>query len=277
MVGAPLADETLSPQTPAGMLAGKVVIVAGAGPGLGRQVAIRASAAGASVMLAARSQPALDELTGEITASGGRVASRRADVTDESECAALVNATLAAFGHVDCLVYNAFAAGPMDEPIERADMSVWRQAFEVNVFGALHMVRAVTPAMRAAGGGSIVLVNSQIVRRVRAGRGAYAASKAALLSVGQVLARELGGDRIRVNSVVPGAMDGAPLRAFFERAASERGIPVDDVRRSRLDPLALPEIPTDAECAGAVLFLASDLAVAMTGQSIDVNGGETLI
>jgi NAD(P)-dependent dehydrogenase (short-subunit alcohol dehydrogenase family) len=119
------------------------------------------------------------------------------------------------------------------------------------------------------------MVNSQIVRRALPGRGAYATSKAALLTAAQVLARELGPYGIRVNSVVPGAMWGPPLRDHFERLADRAGTSVDEQYQRRSAPLALSRIPTDAECAGAVVFLASELSSAMTGQTVDVNGGET--
>jgi NAD(P)-dependent dehydrogenase (short-subunit alcohol dehydrogenase family) len=172
------------------------------------------------------------------------------------------------------VVANAFAVGPLDEPIEQADLDGWNGVFAVTVAGSLKMARASLGALRRRGGGSIVFVGSQIVRRVRPGRAAYAASKAALLSAAQVLAREVGADGIRVNTVLPGAMDGPPLRAAFERRAAAAGTTPEAEYQSRAAPIAMGRIPTDAECAGPVLFLASDLSRAMTGQSVDVNGGE---
>jgi len=120
-----------------------------------------------------------------------------------------------------------------------------------------------------------VFVGSQIVRRVFAGRGPYASSKAALLTASHVLARELGPYDIRVNTVVPGRMWGPSLQSGIGRLAASRGLTVEEQKQKMLDDVSLPRLATDEECARAVLFLLSDMAAAMTGQSIDVNAGET--
>ena len=163
----------------------------------------------------------------------------------------------------------------MHDTVEDADLEAWRPAFEVNLFGSLRMAQAAIPVMRDQGAGSIVFVGSQIVRRVLAGRGPYASSKAALLAAAQVLAREVGPYGIRVNTVVPGRMWGPNFQRFHEDRAEARGVTLDEELQPVRELLALRTIPTDAEVAGAVLFLASDLSVAMTGQTVDVNGGET--
>jgi NAD(P)-dependent dehydrogenase (short-subunit alcohol dehydrogenase family) len=257
------------------LLQGKVVAVSGIGPGLGRQIALAAAAAGAAVVLGARTASYLDELASELEAKGGAVAAVTCDVTDTAACDHFVDVAMQRFGGLDCLVNNAFLHGPMDQPLESADLAEWRVVYDVNVFGTLQMVKAAIPPLKASGAGSVVMVNSQIVRRALPGRGAYATSKAALLTAAQVLARELGPFGIRVNSVVPGAMWGPPLRDHFERLAAQADTSVDEQYQRRSAPLALSRIPTDAECAGAVVFLASELSSAMTGQTVDVNGGET--
>jgi NAD(P)-dependent dehydrogenase (short-subunit alcohol dehydrogenase family) len=258
-----------------GLLAGKVLVVSGVGPGLGAQVALAAANEGAAVVMGARNASLIETLAADITSGGGRAAWATCDVTQEEQCAALVAIACERFGGVDCVVNNAYMSGPLDIPIEHADFDVWRQVFDVNLYGSLQMVRATLPALRRRGGGSIIFVGSQIVRRVFAGRGPYAASKAALLTAAQVLAREVGADNIRVNSVLPGRMWGPPLEAYYRRQAEADGVSTDEAIAAASDMIALGRIPTDEECAGAVLFLASDLAVAMTGQTVDVNGGET--
>jgi len=115
----------------------------------------------------------------------------------------------------------------------------------------------------------------EIVRRVLPGRGSYAAGKAALLAAAQVLAREVGEDGIRVNTIVPGRMWGPNLQRWYETRAAERGVTVEEELAPVRELIALGDIPSDADVAGAVLFLASDLSIAMTGQTVDVNGGET--
>ena len=120
---------------------------------------------------------------------------------------------------------------------------------------------------------SIVDIGSQIVRRVRAGRGPV--SKAALLTASHVLARELGPDNIRVNTVVPGRMFAAPLSRYLQQLADERGTSFEDQVAVMVNDVSLNHLATDEECARAVVFLCSDLSAAMTGQAVDTNAGET--
>ena len=258
------------------LLDGKVMVVSGVGPGLGAQVARDATAAGAGVMLAARSAGYLEELAAELAAAGARVGYRTCDVTVDAECRALVAAAEEELGGVDGVVCNAFAQGrAYGVPVEDADIDDWKAAFDVNLFGSLRMVKATIPALRRRGGGSVVFVGSQIVRRVFAGRGPYASSKAALLSAAHVLARELGPYDIRVNTVVPGRMWGPGLRRYIERLAAERGTSFERERQRMVDDVSLPRLSTDEESARVVVFLASELAAGMTGLSVDVNAGET--
>lgn len=258
-----------------GLLVGKVMVVSGVGPGLGRRIAENAGAAGAAVMLGARSVDYLNDLTSQLKQQGIAVACRRCDVIAAPDCAGLVAAAVDEFGAVDSVVGNAFATGPFGVTLEASDLDDWKQAFEVNLFGSLRLVQAAIPALRRRGGGSVVFVGSQIVRRVFAGRGAYASSKAALLTAAQVLARELGPDDIRVNTVVPGRMWGPSLQRAMGGLAEQRGMTIDEQHQRMLDDVSLPRLATDEECARAVVFLASDLSAAITGQSLDVNAGET--
>jgi NAD(P)-dependent dehydrogenase (short-subunit alcohol dehydrogenase family) len=258
------------------LLDGQVLLLSGAGPGLGAQVARDAAAAGARIMLTARSESYLQELVAELTAAGADVRYQACDVTVEADCRSAVAATDAEFGGVDCVVCNAFAQGrAYGLTLEEANVDDWREAFDVNLFGSLRVVQAAIPSLRRRGGGSVIFVGSQIVRRVFAGRGPYAASKAALLSAAQVLARELGPYQIRVNTVVPGRMWGPSLRRYLERLAIERGTSFEQQLDRMVGDVSLPRLSTDEESARVVVFLASQLAAGMTGQSVDVNAGET--
>ena len=127
--------------------------------------------------------------------------------------------------------------------------------------------------MREQGGGSIVMVNSMIVRVPQPRMGVYAASKGALLAATQALAQEVGVHGIRVNSVVPGYIWGPSLEAWFAQQAQQRGVDPQVVYDEVAAQTALRHLPTSAEIADAVVFFASDLARAVTGQSLDVNGG----
>jgi NAD(P)-dependent dehydrogenase (short-subunit alcohol dehydrogenase family) len=267
---------TALPPWPQPLLNGTVLVLTGAGPGLGAQIARDACTAGAKVVLAARTEAFLKGLADELTAAGADVMYKSCDVTVSAECHDLIAAAEERFGGVDCLVCNAFASGrAYGLPLEDADVDDWRDAFDVNVFGALRAVKAAIPSLKNRGGGSVVFIGSQIVRRVFAGRGPYAASKAALLTSAQVLARELGPYGIRVNTVVPGRMWGPSLKSYIVRLAQERGTSFEAELDRMVGDVALPRLSTDEESARVVVFLASALAAGMTGQSLDVNAGET--
>jgi NAD(P)-dependent dehydrogenase (short-subunit alcohol dehydrogenase family) len=267
---------TLSRSWSEPLLAGTVIVLTGTGPGLGAQIARDATAAGARVVLSARTESYLEELAGELGGTGSDVAYQVCDVTADSDCRDLMALAENRFGGVDCVVCNAFAQGSAyGFTLEEADVDGWREAFDVNLFGSLRAVKAAIPCLKRRGGGSVVFVGSQIMRRVFAGRGPYAASKAALLTSAQVLARELGPYGIRVNTVVPGRMWGPSLKSYLERLAGERGTSFDRELDRMVGDVALPRLTTDEETARVVVFLASALAAGMTGQSVDVNAGET--
>jgi NAD(P)-dependent dehydrogenase (short-subunit alcohol dehydrogenase family) len=255
-----------------GDLDGKVVIVSGIGPGLGRSIALACAGAGAAVVVAARTAARVDELTAELHGIGAEAAGVVADITDERDREAIVEATLRAFGRIDGLVNNAFVMGPM-EPSAAIAPADWRAVFEVNVIGTVALSTACAPHLAASGGGSIVMINSQAARRAAARRGPYAASKAALLVAAQVLATELGPQGVRVNSVVPGQIWGDSLAEHYAAIASRRGVAVDDVVAQVTRDMALRRISRPDEIAEAVVFFLSARSAAITGQSLDVNAG----
>ena len=127
--------------------------------------------------------------------------------------------------------------------------------------------------MRRQGGGSIVFINSMSMRIIEPRFAGYASSKGALMIAAQSLARELGPEKIRVNSVVPGYIWGPAVQGYFKAMAERQGVSPDEVYRQFAERTALHHIPTSEEIADAVLFFASDLSRAITGQALDVNGG----
>lgn len=253
-------------------LAGKVVVVSGIGPGLGQAIAIACADAGARVVVAARTQARVAALAAELRAAGAQALGVVTDITEPAARDALVARTLDEFGRVDALVNNAFVMGPMAKS-ESITPDEWRSVLEVNVVATVALSTAFAAPMRAAGGGSIVMINSQAARRGAARRGPYAASKAALLVVAQVLATELGPDGIRVNSVVPGQIWGESLAAHYDALAERRGVAVGDVIAQVTREIPLRRIIGAKEIAAAVVFLLGDRSAAITGQSLDVNGG----
>ena len=255
------------------LLEGKVGVVSGVGPGLGKQVALAFAREGADLALGARTEAMLKETAGEIEALGRRALWVPTDVTDPEQDRRLVETAVERLGRVDVLVHNAFSTWPM-ALFEKADLTDWRAMHEVNFWGALHLAQAVIPHMKAQGGGSIVFVNSMAVRKPRVKMGGYATSKAALFVAAQVLAKELGPHKIRVNSVLPGWMWGPSTQGYVDYTAQKTGATPEQVYAGIADDIALGYLPPDEDCAEAVVFLASDRARSITGQTIDVNGGE---
>jgi NAD(P)-dependent dehydrogenase (short-subunit alcohol dehydrogenase family) len=254
------------------LLADKVVLVAGIGPGLGQAIAARAAQAGADVVLAARTESLLAEVAGKVTAAGRRALVVPTDLTDDAACQRLADAALAEFGRVDTLVNNAFAMPPM-RSLGKVDLDDLRSSFDVNVLAALRTTRLLTPALIESGG-SVVMINSAVLRHSRKPFGPYRVAKAALLAVAENLATELGPHGVRVNSVAPGWIWADSLRMWFDYLATQRGVPAQQIYDETAAATDLRRLPEPDEVADAVLFLASDLARAITGQCLDVNCGE---
>lgn len=258
-----------------GLLAGRIAVVSGIGPGLGRDVALALAREGADLALAARTAARLGEVAEEVRATGRRVLAVPTDVASAEDCERLAARARAELGRIDVLVNNAFEMGPM-KPLVEASADELLQPIRVNLVGSLQLTRAVLPAMRAQGRGSIVMVNSMVIRDVLPNMGPYAASKAALLAATQGLARELGPEGIRVNSVMPGYIWGPNLQAYFAEQAKQRGVTPQAIYDETASHTALRHLPTPEEIADAVVFFASDLSRVVTGQSLDVNGGHVL-
>jgi NAD(P)-dependent dehydrogenase (short-subunit alcohol dehydrogenase family) len=205
------------------LLAGKIAVVTGIGPGLGREIALQFAQNGAKLAIGARSVAILEEVASEIRQTGGDVIAQRTDLTDRASCQALVQATLDRYGGVDILVQNGHDAGDW-KSVEDADPDSWRRIMETNLFGALHLFQACLPAMKAKGDGRIVFVNSGAANnRAPMGLSAYAASKAALASLVRSIALENGRYGIRCNSAHMGVIDGANVRPWFEQMAANGG------------------------------------------------------
>jgi NAD(P)-dependent dehydrogenase (short-subunit alcohol dehydrogenase family) len=254
------------------LLAGKVVLVSGIGPGLGRSLALRSAAAGADVVLAARTESRLAEVAGEVEALGRRALTVPTDITDEASAERLVAAALSEFGRLDTLVNNAFAVPPMGD-LADVDLDAVRAGFETNVLAALRLTRLCTAAL-AEHGGSVVMINSAVLRHSRRTFGAYKMAKASLLALAQSLASELGPQGIRVNTVAPGYIWADSLKWYFGQLAKKRGVPPEQIYAETASTMDLRRLPEPDEIADTVVFLASEMARCVTGQCLDVNAGE---
>lgn len=248
-------------------LADKVAIVTGASSGIGRATAALFAQEGAKVVVSARRQAALDALVAEIEADGGHGVAVAGDVRDEGLAAALVDAAVSRFGGLDIAFNNAGTIGEM-APVPDLSLAGWRDTVETNLTSAFLAAKHQLPAMIARGGGSLVFTSTFVGHTVGfPGMGAYAASKAGMIGLVQVVAAEFGAKGIRANAILPGGTD-TPLGRAVASTPEIRAF-VENLH-------ALKRIAAPAEIARSVLHLASDAASFITGAAILVDGGVSI-
>ena len=252
-----------------GRLDGKTIVVTGGGHGIGRAYSERFAREGAGVVVADVDGPAAERVAASIEEAGGRALGVEVDVSSWPSARAMAERAVERFGGVDGLVNNAaiFATIPISRVgFEEIDEGEWDRVMAVNVKGVWLCCRAVAPAMRRRGGGSIVNIASGTVFHGQGLRLHYVASKSAVIGVTRVLSRELGGDNIRVNAVAPG-----------NTLSEENPTPeILAMREAAVAARSLKRVQTPEDLVGAVLFLLSDDAAFITGQSLLIDGGTTL-
>ncbi|QYU67127.1 glucose 1-dehydrogenase [Leptolyngbya sp. 15MV] len=242
---------------------GKVVLVTGAGSGMGRAAARLFAARGARVAVAGRRQAALEQVSEEIRTVGGEALVLPADIAEEAQVDALIVSTLAAWGRLDAAFNNAGIEGAF-APITDLTAADFDATMRVNLRGAWLCIRAEMRAMRRLGQpGAIVNTSSWLAHGAFPGSSIYSASKAALDGMVRALAQEGAAHGIRVNNVNPGIIDTPMLRRFGDDAAF----------RPFIDHTPLRRLGTAEEVAQAVLWLCSDAARFVTGQTLLVDGG----
>jgi NAD(P)-dependent dehydrogenase (short-subunit alcohol dehydrogenase family) len=260
----------MSPQVPpiltGALLEDRRIVVTGAAAprGVGRATAALLAEHGARVMLTDIDGAAAEEAAKALPGASGRHFGMRCNVTDKAECEAAVALALQRFSRIDVLVNIAGLFNP--QRLMEVTAEMYSLVMDVNMRGTLYMTQAVVPAMRAQRSGSIVNMGSVAAQRGggAAGGSHYAAAKAAILGYTKAAARELAGDRIRVNAVCPGYID--------------TDITDGALAPERMGSIVKTSVPMGRaghvqEVAGCVLFLASDLSSYVTGSEIDVNGG----
>ncbi|MGH3352366.1 MAG: SDR family oxidoreductase [Nocardioides sp.] len=259
-----------------GLLDGKVVVLSGVGPGLGRSLGEEAALMGADLVLASRTEKRLRKMAGVIEEHGRRALVVPTDITDEDARRHLVDAALEEFGRVDVLLNNAFGIPPMD-PLTQIPLDALRLAQESNVHAPLRLSALFADALAATPekpGGSIVMINSAVVYQSQPEFAGYKLSKGALAHLASSLATELGPRGIRVNSVAPSYIYEDVNKAYFDWMASESGRTHEEVYAEKAAPTDLKRLATPDEVARAALFLGSDLASAITGTMLNVDCGE---
>ena len=257
---------------PVPLLQGKVIVVSGIGPGLGRSLAVEASKMGADLVVASRTEAALLALKDDLAPYGNTVVPVVTDVRDEDSRANLRDKTLEAFGKVDCVINNAFAIPPMD-PISQIDPKKLAHVNETNVFGPLRLSALFADALSASKG-SIIMLNSCVIFSSQPEYAGYKLSKGALEHLASALATELGPRGIRVNSVAPSYIYEDVNRGYFDFLGAVESKTHEEVYADKAGPTDLKRLASSEEVARAALFLASDLASAVTGQMLTVDCGE---
>lgn len=254
------------------LLKDKVIVLSGVGPGLGRSLGEEAAKMGADLVLVSRTERRLEKMAEVVRSYGRRALVVPTDITDEDSRKALVEKTLEEFGKVDCLLNNAFAIPPMD-PITTIKIEDLRAANETNVFAPLRLSALFADALSATKG-AIIMLNSCVSFSSQPEYAGYKLSKGALEHLASSLATELGPRGIRVNSVAPSYIYEDVNKGYFDWLASEAGVTHDDIYRQKAEPTDLKRLASSEEVARAALFLASDLASAVTGQMLTVDCGE---
>jgi NAD(P)-dependent dehydrogenase (short-subunit alcohol dehydrogenase family) len=248
-------------------LAGKIAIVTGASSGIGRATAKLFAQEGAKVVVNGRRQTELDALVAEIEAAGGHAIAVAGDVKDEALAKDLVDTAVDRFGGLDIAFNNAGSLGEMG-PISGISLSGWRDALDTNLTSAFLGAKYQAPAMIKRGGGSLIFTSTFVGHTVGfPGMTAYAASKAGLIGLTQVLAAELGANGVRANAILPGGVD-TPMGRIVANTPEARAY-VEGLH-------ALKRIAAPEEIARSALHLASDASSFITGAAFLVDGGVSI-
>ncbi|KAF1066714.1 SDR family oxidoreductase [Variovorax sp.] len=248
-------------------LAGQRVLITAGASGIGLEIVRAFAAAGARVFACDVQAESLDRLSTELP----EVGSCLADVSSEEQVARLFEATDRELGGLDVLVNNAGVAGPTGG-IETLSLDDWNRTLAVNITGQFLCARLAVPRLRQGRNPSIVNLSSAAGHLGMPGRSPYSASKWAVIGFTKTLALELGHDGIRVNAILPGAVDGPRIRAVIAAKAQALGKPIEEVTRIYTSQSALNRMVTAGDIANMVLFAASDLAASVTGQELVVDG-----
>ncbi|NLV74573.1 MAG: sorbitol-6-phosphate dehydrogenase [Chloroflexi bacterium] len=258
-------------------LAGKSVLITGAAQGLGEALSERLAQEGADVAICDIMDEPASQLAERLAREYGvKAIWQHMDVTDLAQCDAAVDAAVAAFGKLDIVVSNAgiLFSGPLLE----LDPGRWKKVIDVNVVGYYNTARAAVRVMLPNRRGTVVQINSKSGKKGSAKNSAYATSKFAGIGLTQSLALEFAEVPIRFNAICPGNLLDSPLwvNSLFKQYAANQGITEAQVRQKYIDQVPMKRGCTYEDIANMAVFLASDESAYMTGQAINVTGGQEM-
>ncbi|WP_420449583.1 SDR family oxidoreductase [Candidatus Palauibacter sp.] len=248
--------------------AGRRVVITGAGAGIGRAIALAYLGEGARVHVCDRDPDALEDL---LCAAEGDLAGTVADISVEADVEQLFAEALDGLGGLDVLVNNAGTPGPTG-PVESLDLDDWRETLAVNLDGMFLCARAAVPALRSAGGGSIVNLSSTAGLHGYPLRSPYATAKWGVIGFTRTLAMELGPAGIRVNAICPGSVSGDRIDRVIAAQAAARGVSEKAIRQGWMRQISLRTFVDAEDVAALVLFLTSGAGAKISGQALPVDG-----
>lgn len=247
-------------------IAGQRVIITAGAAGIGRAMTDAFLAQGAKVFICDVDTAALDEFRKAYPKAGATVA----DVADSDQVARLFQEAAGFLGGLDVLLNNAGIAGPTG-PVEEISQEDWRRTLAINLEGQFLCTRLAVPLLRQAGGGCIINLSSAAGRFGFARRTPYSASKWAVVGFSKSLAVELGPDNIRVNAILPGAVDGPRIRRVIAAKADSFGIPYEEMETRYVSQASLRRMVTADDIASMAVFLASPAGYNISGQALAVD------
>lgn len=247
-------------------LTGKVAVVTGASKGIGEAIAQLYSSAGAQVIVSSRKQEAVDRVANSINDAGGKAKAIACNMGDMNDVQKLITETITAFGRIDILVNNA-ATNPTFGPVIETNEAAFDKIMNVNVKGPFELAKKAYPFMKEKKSGSIINISSVGGLRPEAGLGIYSMSKAALISLTKVMAKEWGDDNIRANVICPGL-----IKTKFSEALWSN----DKIMHTMMKMLPIKRVGTPEEIAALALFLGSDASAYCTGSVFTADGGFTI-
>ncbi len=259
------------------LLEDRVAVVTGGGQGLGQAIAFRLAKEGAHVVVADLNEETAQATAAQITSTTDRKAmALKVDVTNEGQVAAMIDRTVQEFGRLDIVVANAGIL--IAEEVTEFPADKWRAVIEVNLVGYFLVAKHAARVMKEQRRGTIIQINSKSGKKGSYKNSAYAASKFGGIGLTQSIALELAEYGVRVNAVCPGNLLDSPLwvNSLYKQYAKKWGITEEEVRRKYIEQVPMKRGCTYDDVCNVVVFLASDQASYMTGQAINVTGGQEM-